>query len=120
MANQQSVIAKTATILNGASLSNEINIEGYNIVGFIMPATWTAASLSFAAAIDTGGTFVPITDDAAAEVTFTVAAAKAVGCRADKASALAPWRFIKLQSGTSGATVNQGADRVITLILKKA
>lgn len=108
---------KTVTIANGASLSGEVDLEGFALVGIIMPAAWTAAVLTFAAASGSGGTFNPVYDDAGVEVSAQAAAARSIGVDS-AAVALASFRFLKVRSGTSGAAVNQDADRTITLVLK--
>jgi len=40
-------MATNAVILNGASLSGEVDLRGSRLVGAIFPAAWTAANLSF-------------------------------------------------------------------------
>lgn len=42
-----SYIFKKATILTGATVSDAVDILGYQVVGFIVPTSWTAANLSF-------------------------------------------------------------------------
>lgn len=108
---------KTATIANGESLSGEVDLEGYTLCALSMPAAWTAADITFAAATATGGTFNPLLDDAGNEVT-SKAAASNVYAQDINMGKLAGVRFIKLRSGTSASAVAQGAERIITLILK--
>jgi len=107
----------TATIANGASLSGEVDLGGAAILGIHMPAAWTAAVLTFQAAPASGGTFADVYDDLGNEVTLTVDTSRAVGVDL-KSGALAPYRFIKIRSGTSAAAVAQGAERALTLSLK--
>lgn len=101
-----------ATILNGASLSDAIDLQEHQFVAFQMPAAWTAASLSFEASFD-NVTYTPVEDSAGVEVTYTVEASKWVLVNT------AHWhgfgRFLKLRSGTSAAAVNQLADRIIAV-----
>lgn len=110
-------VVKTAVIANGASLSAEVDLEGYKIVAVQMPAGWDAAALTFQASATSGGTFGNVYDDSGTEVSATVAASRVVGMDYI-AGALAALRFIKLRSGTSGSAVNQTAERTLTLILK--
>lgn len=88
-------------------------------LGIIMPAAWTAADITFAVASESGGTFVPLYDDpgdGGTEVLIdgpAVSTARAIDMLA---GSLAPWRYIKIRSGTSGTPVNQGAERTLTVV----
>lgn len=104
------------TIVNGApGLSAGVKLNGLQVEGIIMPAAWVAAGLSFAAGETLAGTYLPLVDVLGNEITFTVAAGKQI---------LLPMGlirgvdFLKLQSGTSAAPVNQTADRVVRLIAR--
>lgn len=102
-----------ATILNGASLSDVVVLDGQTLTGIAMPAAWTAAGLSFQVSYDGGTTYQEMVDSGNVAVTFTVAAAQFI--------AVEPllWlgvQRLKVRSGTSGSPVNQGADRVLNLI----
>lgn len=110
---------KTAVIAAGASLSGEVDLEGYLLAGIIIPGAWTAANLTFQVSPTSGGTYVDLYDDAGNEVTVTVGGASR-GIGVDLlAGVLAQWRFIKLRSGTTGTPVNQAAERTLTLVLKE-
>lgn len=117
MPAEGNVLTKTAIILNAASLSGEVDIEGFKIVAIEIPAAWTAANLTFQAASAPGGTFKNVFDDAGVEVTVTAAADRIIGLD-DKLPELAALRHLKVRSGTSAVPVNQGADRTLTLIMK--
>jgi hypothetical protein len=106
----------TATILNGASLSQAVSIPG-RIVGIIMPAVWTAADLSFQGSID-NVTYQELIDPAGANLSV-------VGPAGGEAVANLDLRFegfpyIKVRSGTAGAPVNQLADRAIQIVYDSA
>ena len=109
-----STTTKSATIANGASLSEEIDLGGYGLAAIEMPAAWTAANLTFQAASASAGTFKNVYDAAGNQLTVTADASRVL----TDIPELAPLRFIKIRSGTSGTPVNQGAERTITLILK--
>jgi hypothetical protein len=109
---------KTASIANGASQSGVIDLEGYRLVGLIMPATWTAASVTVLAAPTADGTFVPVHLDEGTELTITADGSRAIGISGTKAEALAMWRFLRLRSGTHASPVAQGAQRAIHLICR--
>lgn len=99
-------------ILNGASLSAALQINGLHGEAIYMPAAWTAAGLSFAGCDTQGGTYLPLVDALGVEVTLTVAAGTLIVL---PISLIRGMNWLKLRSGTSGAAVNQGADRSILL-----
>lgn len=101
------------TIANGAALSSAVAINRGTLLGIILP-TFTSASLSFQVSED-GVTYREAFDAANA----AIAVSASVGDRYIQApAALAGAAWIKVRSGTSGAPVNQGAERVISLIVK--
>jgi len=102
----------TATIASGTSLSAAVDLSGRHITGILMPAGWTAADLTFSASPD-GVTYGDFYDETG-EYSLTVAAGVFVGLNI---ASLMGFRYLKVRSGTSGAPVNQGADRDITLML---
>lgn len=107
------VLTKPATILNGASLSAAIDLGTAKIARIDMPSAWTAASITFAVSLD-GVTYVNLYDAAGVEVTITTAVDRAIYIATD---AFKTVRYVKVRSGTAGAAVNQGANRIITLVL---
>ena len=111
----------SATIANGAALSGAVDlgsvIPGNEIVGLVMPIAWTAAAMTFQGSAD-GTNFYDLYNDAGTELNFTVGASQAIGLRQDARAILGRWRHIKVRSGTTGTPMNQGAERVITLIVK--
>lgn len=109
----------TATIANGASLSDVVelpDVAGFYVMGIQMPAAWTAASLTFQGSAD-GGAYGDVYDVDGTEVTVTTAAGRYITL--DPAT-LAGLTFLKVRSGTAAAAVAQGAERKITLLLRKA
>ena len=110
---QKTYTTKDAVIASGQSLSSVIDLEQLNITGFLIPASWTTAKLTFQASPD-GTTFGDVQDSSGNEIQLTVAAGKFVGVNLSELSGL---RFIKVRSGTSGTPVNQGADRTISIVL---
>ena len=101
------------TIANGTSLSGPAAIGRGTLMAVILP-TFTSASLSFQVSED-GVTYREAFDSANA----AVAVSASVGDRYIQApAALAGAAWIKVRSGTSGAPVNQGAERTISLVLK--
>jgi hypothetical protein len=104
------------TITNGTSLSAAVDLGGLTLVGVLLPATWTAAGISFQAGEPTGTTFGKLVNSAGTEVT-------AAGLTGGEYVTLDPnamygYRHVKVRSGTNGTPVNQGADRVVRLIAR--
>ena len=109
----EAIETATATIANGASLSGVIDLGGRKLVAIDMPASWTAASLTFQASID--GTNFDNMYDGATERSVTVAASYYSMLN------IGDWigvRYLKIRSGTSGTPVNQGGARVLTLVIQ--
>lgn len=109
---------KTVTILNGTSISSAAADFGTmaRLKAILMPAAWDAADISFQVS-DDGVSFANLIDDANNAVKCTSpGAGKMVGLRQDISRALSRFQFVKIQSGTPGATVNQTADRAIILL----
>lgn len=103
-----------ATIANGASLSGALDLGSEKLFAVQMPASWTAAGLSFSVSTELAGTYTDLYDESGTEVTWTVSASRYV-----IVSNPSQWmgvRFIKIRSGTTGTPVNQGADRLIRVI----
>jgi hypothetical protein len=108
------IIKTTATIANGASLSDAVNIAHADLFAIEMPAAWTAASMTFQGSYD-GSTYSDLYDDAGTEIAFTVDASRYVLIRT-------PAQFfglkkLKVRSGASASAVNQGGARTINLIV---
>ena len=111
---QPSLKIQTATIASGAALSETKLMSGCVLAGIVMPAAWTAADLTFQVSLE-GSTFVPLYDANGVEVSVKAAASRQIQVQpADFAGV----RYLKLQSGLTGATVNQAADRAVTLITR--
>jgi len=97
----------TATIASGQRLSGAVSIANKTLVGIVIPANWTTASLSFQASGDGGTTFGELLDE-----TATAKSVSSITGGAYTVIAVDPtkWRGItslKVRSGTSGAAVNQ-------------
>jgi hypothetical protein len=106
-----------AVIPNNTALSQELDLGEHSLVGLIMPAGWTAASITFAVAPGPNQAFLPLYDDGGTEVTITVAASRHVTLSDANIAKLRAARFLKIRSGTSGAPVNQGAERQIQTLV---
>lgn len=108
---------KLITILNGTALSAVVDFDAIcRLTAIIMPAAWTAASITFQVSED-NVTFGDLRDDAHNEVTLTTpAAGEVIAFRNDLKRLFGHFRYVKIRSGTTGTPVNQGADRVMTLL----
>ena len=103
-----------ATIAEAASLSDAVVVgAGAAVFGIVMPATWSAAGLTFQGSVD-GTNFFNIYDNAS-EWTETAAASRIIMVDPTLSESL---QQIKVRSGTSGTPVNQAAARTITLIVR--
>lgn len=103
----------TVTILNGASLSSAADLGGGNLIAISVPASWTAASMTFQASTD-GTTYYNVYTDVGGELTATVDSSRHVVVYGDDYKSI---RYLKLRSGTSGVPVNQVGDITITLVV---
>ncbi len=106
-----------ATIEATESLSDAVDLADSQLHGIIMPAAWDAANLTFQVSNAIDGTYVNLYDDAGNETTVTAAAGRAIAIDV-AALQLAPWRYLRVRSGTSGTAVAQAAERTLTLIGK--
>ena len=106
---------KQQTIANGAAITaTGFDVgAGAFVTGILMPAAWTAASLSFQVSIDSAN-FYDLYDTFGSEVVVATAASRVITV---PATLMLGFRYIKVRSGTTGTPVYQGADRTITLIV---
>lgn len=103
----------SVAIANGTSLTAAIDLGTARLVGLIMPAAWTAASITFQVSHD-GVTFVDLYNSSGTAVVLnSPAASRAYSL---DASLFIGWRHMKVRSGLIGAAVNQGADRTVILV----
>lgn len=105
-------------ITSGTSLSSEIDLGNSPptaLVALEMPTGWDAASVTFQVSTD-GTNFFNFYDDAGVEVAMTVAASRVIRMIP---SLFAGIRKLKIRSGTSGAPVNQTADRVFKAVSRE-
>ena len=105
---------QTATIANGASLSDAVYVHGEVLVGIRMPATWDAANLTFQVSMD-DVTYLDAYSPAGAEHVVTVAAAS-THIWVDPSN-FAGYRWLKVRSGTTGTPVVQDTGEDARLII---
>ncbi len=116
---------QTATIAAAGSSSSIVDLFGKRLVGFIMPAAWTAADIAFSVALGAeeglGGetTFRDLYDQSGNRVKIVVAAAHQVGFNKDTITLLRNVRhlkFVSINTGTGAAEV-QAVEAIITPIV---
>jgi hypothetical protein len=110
----ETLITQNVTILSGQSLSGFITLGQTLFVGYIMPAAWTAANLTFQASTD-DSTFFDVFDNFGNEVQHIVDIDRYITLEVSQFPSI---RALKIRSGTSAAPVNQGADRTIQILSK--
>jgi hypothetical protein len=109
--------AISLTILSGTAVTEMFATQGWAVLGVIIPAAWTAAVIGQKICL-TGNAadLVPVINGSY-EQTATITAASFVPIPWSD-TAFAP--FMALTSiDTTGAAVNQGADRSLIVILRK-
>lgn len=110
------------TIASGASITTVVDgsgvplndMYGTNLVALIMPAIWTAASVTFQVSIDNTNFYNLYNPDGTEYVVVAVSG----HCVTLDPEDFAAFRFLKIRSGTSGSPVNQGQDSILTLITR--
>ena len=110
-------------IANGASLSVEVNVGPFRIVGIQMPAGWTAANLTLQALVDQPAgnppapVFGDVVDTAGTELVLAAAPAAGKYVAIADTAALQGLGRIKVRSGTLALPVAQAAARTLYLVL---
>lgn len=99
-----------ATIANGDSLSDVLNVWPISASAIIMPAAWTAASLTFQGSMD-GVNFFDLFNDSGVEYEIPALVSQSIILNVPLT-----FPYIKVRSGTTGTPVNQGAARSISII----
>ena len=106
------VTASTATIANGASLSDAVAVAAGKVVyGVIIPAAWTAAQISYDVSAD-GVTYTSLRDPAGNEHVNAVTVSTFIPF-----PTVVGITHIKIRSGISGTVVAQGAQRLLTVLV---
>lgn len=105
-------IEGVVNIANGANVSDAIDVNGLAVLGFQLPAAWTAAGVSFQASKD-NSTYGILKYEG---TEYTAASLVASDFVTLNPQAFIGVRWLKLVSGTSGTGVNQGGARAISLI----
>lgn len=111
------VVALTATIANGASLSDIVELPDATVAAIVTPAALTGTTLTFQASSDKV-TFTNVYDDAGTEVSITVSTSRTI--LLSNVARFLGVKFLKVRSGTAGTpTTESGADRAIQILAVK-
>lgn len=105
-----------AVIPSGSTTSNAVDLgvsepDG-GLVGFVMPATFTGASITFQVSVD-DNTYQALYNSSNTQISITVSASRTYGFVTDVRSVFAGWRFVKFISASS-----EGGARTIIPIVK--
>lgn len=114
-ANNLQSVAAVFTVATSDTISAAVALGGARVLGIQMPATWTAAALTFLGSVD-GSTYQSIYDSAGSEVSITAVQAHYVAL--PDTSVLAGLNYLKVRSGTVGSPVQQAADRTLVLLVR--
>jgi len=108
---QQTVKTVLLDITVSTTLSAEVDLAGYGLVGLIIPTIETGA-VTFQVAQASGGSFVDLKDKSAAAISIT-AGTGGFAVSADDLAPLCAYRYIKVK--TAGT---QLANRTFAFVLK--
>ncbi len=107
--------SQAVTINNGQQVSLPLDLGDGVLVGLILPAAFTGTQMTFQVSDGLEGTYVDLYEDGTdnAIVTVEVAQGQAIGL-GDKGKYLAPFRYVKLKSGSAEA-----AERSVIVVTKR-
>jgi hypothetical protein len=105
----------TAVIVSGESLSAVVDLAGLTLAGIEMPATWTAASLTFQVAASAALAAANLYDELGSEYTATAAQGHFI---AINPADFAGIKWLRVRSGSSASPVNQAGERSIILVAR--
>ena len=111
--------ARTATIPNGASVSNVIDINIEVPVGFIAPAAWTTAALNVEVSMDGNQWSTPGLFDSTGAAASSWSSLTAGAFYAFDPVQMLAWNHLRLRSGTYASQVNQGAERAFIIASRR-
>lgn len=99
-----------ATIASGAAVSGILSVWPNAVNAILMPAAWTAASLTFQGSMD-GVNFFDLYNDSGVEYVIPALVSQSIILNVPLT-----FPYLIVRSGTTGTPVNQGAARNISLI----
>lgn len=103
------ISTKTATIANGATISDGIPLLSGTITGLILPAAFTGTALTFQVSQD-GSTYTALYDSSNTAESMTVAQGRAYSVNP---AVFAGWQYAKVVSNAA-----EGASRAVMLVVR--
>lgn len=107
-----------AVIAPAGSLSGPVPLGALTLCAISMPATWTAASITFQVSPDGGTTWQELYDGAGNEVTITAAAGQFIVPLSVPNYDLRGVNMVQVRSGTAAAPVVQTPGCTINLVCR--
>jgi len=105
----------SATIAISQSLSGALDLRDSPIVAITIPASWTAANLTFQGSMD-NSTFVNVYNMYGEEFSVEAAASRHIVLGTQEFA----WaRYVKIRSGTAGTPVTQDAARTLVVVTRR-
>lgn len=104
-----------ATILDTASLSDAVELDGFSVIRIIMPAGWDAADLTFQVSDDEGDNFYNLYWDWGPEVVVDAGVSRVI--ELSPFVQLTHIDQIKVRSGTAGVPVAQNGTVEVILVV---
>lgn len=113
------VFSHDVVIANGASSSEPFSLQGKVLMGIVMPAAWTAASLGFAGCMSGRiADMQQIFDKSGSAESAVAAASKPIAQPTSDPLFFPFMQVLSVQVADKVTLVTQGADRTLTLIYR--
>jgi hypothetical protein len=110
---------RAAIVAVGTATSGEVDLQGSVLTGIFTPSALTNSTISILGATAQGGTYARINNDSKQPVSISVATNASIATGLDTwAMSVAPWRFIKIQTGTATSPATEAAARTFFLVTK--
>lgn len=109
--NKFNVVECLIDVSEDNDLSEAVNLGGRWLLGLEIPASWTAADITFMASMD-GATYKALVDETGAAVGVTVTADTIVGFSGINPAVFLAARFLKIAT-----SAGQAADRTLKFLL---
>jgi hypothetical protein len=110
---------RVAIVALGNATSGEVDLQGSMLTGIYTPSALTNSTISILAATRSGGTFARINNESSQPVSIAVATNNSRAIGLDTwALSVAPWRFVKIQTGTPTSPATEAAARMFYLVTK--
>lgn len=110
---------RKVTVALGSATSGEVDLQGSILTGIYTPSALTNSTISILAATTSGGTYARINNEWSQPVSIAVATNNSRAIGLDTwALSVAPWRFVKIQTGTPTSPATEAAARTFFLVTK--